>query len=148
MAVLLRYTRTGLRIRAVGEHPAAADTLGISVFGIRYACVLASGFLSGLGGATMTLSVISNFSPTAISGHGFIALAAVIFGRWSAIGTMGACLMFGFAQALVVQLGKGNLGINTKLLAMIPYLLTLAVLILMHGKSNAPKADGVPYIKS
>ena len=148
MSMLLRHTRTGLRIRSVGEHPHAADTLGINVFGIRYACVLVSGFLSGLGGATMTLSVVSSFSPTAISGHGFIALAAVIFGRWSPLGTTAACLMFGFAQALVVFLGGGSFEINTKLLSMIPYVLTLLVLILMRGKSAAPKADGEPFVKS
>ena len=144
--VLLNKTRLGLRIRSVGEHPSAADTLGINVYGIRYGCVLASGFLSGLGGATMTLSVVSAFSPTAISGQGFIALAAVIFGRWTPVGTCGACLLFGFAQALVVQLSAGSV-INTKLLSMIPYLLTLVVLMTMRGGSSAPKADGVPYIK-
>ena len=95
----------------------------------------------------MTLSVISAFSPTAISGHGYIALAAVIFGRWSPHGTFGACLLFGFAQALVVLLGGGVISIDTKLLAMIPYVLTILVLILMRGKSAAPKADGVPYQK-
>ena len=147
MWLFMYKTKWGLRVRSVGEHPRAAETLGLNVFGIRYACVLASGFLAGLGGATMTLSVISAFSPTAISGHGYIALAAVIFGRWSPHGTFGACLLFGFAQALVVLLGGGVISIDTKLLAMIPYVLTILVLILMRGKSAAPKADGVPYQK-
>ena len=95
----------------------------------------------------MCLSVISAFSPTAISGHGYIALAAVIFGRWTPLGTFGACMLFGFAQALVVLLGGGAVAIDTNLLAMIPYLLTLVVLIIMRGKSAAPKADGAPFIK-
>ncbi len=147
MWFLLYRTKWGLRIRSVGEHPAASDSLGINVYGTRYFCVLMSGFLAGLGGATMTLSVISAFTPTAISGHGFIALAAVIFGRWKPIGTLGACLLFGFAQALVVLLGGGVIPLDTKILSMIPYVLTLVILIVMRGKSASPKASGVPYNK-
>lgn len=147
MWVFLYRTKFGLRVRSVGEHPAASDTLGINVYKTRYGCVMASGFLAGLGGATMTLSVISAFSPTAISGHGYIALAAVIFGRWTPHGTFGACLLFGFAQALVVLLGGGMIALDTKILAMIPYVLTILVLILMRGKSVAPKAEGVPFDK-
>jgi len=145
MWVFLYRTKYGLRLRSVGEHPAASDTLGINVYKTRYGCVLASGFLSGLGGATMTLSVISAFSPTAISGHGYIALAAVIFGRWTPHGTFGACLLFGFAQALVVLLGGGMIALDTKILSMIPYVLTIIVLILMRGKTAAPKASGTPF---
>ena len=147
MWVFLYRTKFGLRVRSVGEHPAASDTLGINVYKTRYGCVMASGFLAGLGGATMTLSVISAFSPRAISGHGYIALAAVIFGRWTPHGTFGACLLFGFAQALVVLLGGGMIALDTKILAMIPYVLTILVLILMRGKSVAPKAEGVPFDK-
>ena len=146
MFVVLYRTKWGLRIRAVGEHPAAAETSGINVYRIRYICVILSGFLAGLGGATMTLSVVSNFSHMIISGHGFIALAAVIFGRWTPHGAMGACLLFGFAQVMVVILGGGVLTmIDSKILAMIPYILTLVVLIVMREKSIAPKADGIPY---
>lgn len=145
MWFVLYRTKWGLRVRAVGEHPAAAETMGINVAVVRYVCVILSGFLAGFGGATMTLSVVSNFSPTIISGHGFIALAAVIFGRWTPHGAMGACLLFGFAQVLVVMLGGGNIPVDAKILSMIPYVLTLVVLVIMRGKSVAPKADGVPF---
>lgn len=145
--VLLYRTKWGLRIRSVGEHPAAADTLGISVSGVRYACVIASGALAGMGGATITLGIVSQFGPTAVAGQGFIALAAVIFGKWTPHGAFGACLIFGFAQALVVVLGGGNLAIPSEILSMLPYVLTIIVLIIFVGKSAAPKADGIPYEK-
>ena len=146
MYVVLNHTKWGLRVRAVGEHPAAAETVGVNVYLVRYICVLLSGMLAGFGGATMTLSVVSSFSPAIISGHGFIALAAVIFGRWTPHGAMGACLLFGFSQVIVVMLGGGVLTmIDSKVLSMIPYILTLVMLIIMRGKSAAPKADGVPF---
>ena len=144
---VLYKTKWGLRIRSIGEHPAAADTLGISVSKTRYTCTILSGIFAGFGGASMTLAVVSQFSPTAISGQGFIALAAVIFGKWTPFGAYGACLLFGFAQALVVVLGGGNIVIPSEILAMLPYVLTILVLILFVGKSVAPKADGVPYEK-
>lgn len=144
---ILYKTKWGLRINAVGEHPAAADTLGINVSKVRYICVVLSGVLSGFGGAAMTLGIIAQFTPTAISGQGFIALAAVIFGKWSPHGAYGACLLFGFAQALTVVLGGGTFAIPSQILAMLPYILTIVVLILFVGKSVAPKADGVPYEK-
>ena len=144
---VLYKTKWGLRIRSIGEHPAAADTLGISVSKTRYICTILSGIFAGFGGASMTLAVVSQFSPTAISGQGFIALAAVIFGKWTPFGAYGACLLFGFAQALVVVLGGGNIVIPSEILAMLPYVLTILVLILFVGKSVAPKADGVPYEK-
>ena len=144
---MLYRTKWGLRIRSVGEHPAAADTLGISVSRTRYLCVILSGVFSGFGGAAMTLSVISQFTPTAISGQGYIALAAVIFGKWTPQGAYGACLLFGFAQALVVVLSGGKFAIPSEILAMLPYILTIVVLILFVGRSVAPKADGLPYEK-
>lgn len=144
---VLYRTKWGLRIRAVGEHPAAADTLGISVYGVRYACVLVSGMLAGFGGAAMTIAIIAQFTQTAISGHGFIALAAVIFGKWTPIGAYGACLLFGFTQALVIMLGGGDFVVPSQILAMLPYAMTIIVLVLFVGRSVAPKADGVPYIK-
>lgn len=144
---VLYKTKWGLRIRAVGEHPAAADTLGINVTKTRYLCVIISGILAGFGGASMTLAIISQFTPTSISGQGFIALAAVIFGKWTPHGTYGACLLFGFAQALTVILGGGSFAIPSQILAMLPYVLTIVVLILFVGKSVAPKEDGVPYEK-
>lgn len=145
--ILLYRTKWGLRIRSVGEHPAAADTLGISVCGVRYACVIVSGALAGMGGATITLGIVSQFGPTAVAGQGFIALAAVIFGKWTPHGAFGACLIFGFAQALVVVLGGGNVAIPSEILSMLPYVLTIIVLIIFVGKSAAPKADGIPYEK-
>lgn len=144
---VLYKTKWGLRIRAVGEHPAAADTLGVNVYKTRYACVLLSGIFSGWGGASMTLAVVSQFTPTVISGQGFIALAALIFGKWTPFGAYGACLLFGFAQALVIVLGGGNFAVPSEILAMLPYILTIFVLILFVGRSVAPKADGVPYEK-
>ena len=144
---VMRRTKWGLRIRALGEHPAAVDTLGISVYRSRYVCVILSGILAGFGGASVTLAIISQFTPTAISGQGFIALAAVIFGKWRCSGAYLACLLFGFAQALVVVLGGENLIIPSDILAMLPYILTIVVLILFVGNSSAPKASGKPYQK-
>lgn len=140
-------TKWGLRVRAVGEHPAAADTLGINVSLTRYVCVVISGILAGFGGGSVTLAIISQFSPTAISGQGFIALAAVIFGKWTPHGVYGACLLFGFAQALTIILGGGNFAVPSQILSMLPYVLTIVILILFVGRSVAPKADGVAYEK-
>ncbi len=140
-------TKWGLRIRALGEHPAAVDTLGVSVYRSRYACVIISGILSGIGGASVTLAIISQFTTTAISGQGFIALAAVIFGKWRPWGAYLACLLFGFAQALVVLLGGGAVSVPSDILAMLPYVLTILVLIIFVGRLSAPKASGKPYEK-
>lgn len=147
MWAFLYKTKWGLHIRAVGEHPAAADTMGISVYKIRYLCVIASGALAGLGGASMTLAIIPQFTPTAISGQGFIALAAVIFGKWTPHGAYGACLLFGGAQALTVILGGGAFQVPSEILAMLPYVITIIILILFVGRSSAPKASGQPYEK-
>lgn len=147
MWFVLYKTKWGLRVRSVGEHPAAADTLGISVEKTRYTCVIISGILGGFGGAAMTLAIIPQFTPTAISGQGFIALAAVIFGKWTPHGAYGSCLLFGFAQALTVVLGGGKFAIPSEILAMLPYVLTIIILILFVGRSVAPKEDGVPYEK-
>lgn len=147
MWFVLYKTKWGLRVRAVGEHPAAADTLGISVERTRYVCVILSGMLAGFGGASVTLAIVSQFTQTAISGQGFIALAAVIFGKWKPHGAYGACLLFGLAQALTVVLGGGDIAVPSQLMAMLPYILTIIVLVLFVGRSVAPKADGVPYQK-
>ena len=146
MWFFLYKTKWGLRVLACGEHPAAADSLGVNIYVIRYVCCILSGLLAGFGGAAMTLAVVSNFSPTVISGHGFIALAAVIFGKWTPQGALRACLLFGFAQAMVVMLG-GMEYIPSQLLAMLPYVLTMVVLVLFVGRSEAPKANGTPYRK-
>ena len=142
---ILYKTRLGLRIRAVGEYPKAAETLGVDAYKIKYICVLASGFLAGLGGASMSLAVVSNYRETLISGQGFIALAAVIFGGWKPQGAMLACLLFGFAQGLSVFLGSIGIKIDTNLLSMIPYAITLIVLIVFVKGSRAPSSDGLPY---
>ncbi len=147
MWFVLYRTKWGLRVLAVGENPAAADTLGINVYKIRYACVILSGILAGIGGATVTLGIVAQFTQTSIAGQGFIALAAVIFGKWKPLGAYKACLIFGFSQALTVVLGGGALAVPTEILAMLPYVLTIIILILFIGKSVAPKADGVPYVK-
>ncbi len=143
---MLYRTVYGLRLRACGEHPAAADTLGVSVTRIRYSAVLLSGFFAGFGGGAMTLAVISHFTPTIISGQGFIALAAVIFGNWKPIGAALACLLFGFAQALTVLLTSYTT-VPTQILATLPYVLTLLVLIAFVGRAVPPKANGQPYFK-
>ena len=145
---VLYKTRLGLRIRAVGEHPAAADTLGVNIYKIRYLAVVTSGIFAGFGGASMSLAIVSNFRPTLVSGQGFIALAAVIFGRWKPQGALVACLFFGFAQALTIYLG-GFEGFRVlgDLLNTVPYVITIVILIIFAGKSMAPAADGVPYDK-
>lgn len=144
---ILYKTKLGLRIRSVGEHPQAAETLGVNVYKIKYICVLASGFLAGLGGASMSLAVVSNFRETLISGQGFIALAAVIFGGWKPQGALGACLLFGAAQGLSVSLGNLGIDLNTNLLSMLPYIITLVVLIVFVKGTSGPAASGEPFEK-
>ena len=147
MWVFFKKTKFGLRVLSVGENPYAADALGINIFKIRYVCVFISGFLSGLGGAAMTLGIVSYFSPTVIAGQGFIALAAVIFGKWNPIGSYLACLVFAFSQALTVSFGNLNI-IPSELISMLPYILTIVILILFVGKSAAPKYNGIPFEKN
>lgn len=146
---ILYKTKLGLRIRSVGEHPGAADTLGINVSKVRYSGVLISGFLAGLGGASMSLALVSSFRPTLVSGQGYIAMAAVIFGKWRPQWAALACLLFGFSTALSVYFGSPTLPftINENLLSMIPYVVTLIILILFVKSSKAPSALGNPYKK-
>ena len=142
---VLYRTKYGLRIRACGEHPKAAASLGINVKRYRYVCVLLSGVLGGFGGAMMSTAVASNFYPVLISGHGFIAMAAMIFGRWKPHGAMGACMLFGLANGLRILLdGMVNFKGSTSILSMLPYAITLLVLIFTAKNSAAPAADGVP----
>jgi simple sugar transport system permease protein len=143
---LLFKTRTGLRIRAVGEHPKAAATLGIGVLRLRYFCVVLSGIFAALGGAVIPLSTVSYFFPSIISGQGFIAIAAVIFGKYRPGNTVLACLLFGFCKSLSLSLGnpKFALSVSGHLLSMIPYIITLLVLLFI-GKSHAPAASGKIY---
>lgn len=140
---LLFRTNIGLRIRAVGEHPQAADTAGINVRLVRYLCVVGSGVLSGLAGAYLSLGIAGIFNSNMTAGIGFIALAAMIFGKWSPWGTAGACFIFGLGEALSTRLQDS--GISPNLLATLPYLLTLVALVGLVGRTAPPAADGVPY---
>jgi hypothetical protein len=147
ISIYLYKTKFGLRLIAVGEHPKAAETLNVNVYLYRYFAVVISGLLAGFGGATMSLATVSNFSQSLISGHGFIALVAVIFGKWKPYGVLGACLFFGAAQELAILLPGLNINIPESILPMVPYLSTLLVLIFFVGKSKGPSSAGVPYIK-
>lgn len=146
---ILYKTKAGLRIRAVGEHPAAADTVGVNVYRIRYICTTLSGVLAGFGGASLSLAIVSSFRPGLVSGHGFIALAAMIFGKWRPKETMMACLLFGATNALRFFLGGLDLGfeIPVDILSMMPYVITIIVLVLFVGRSAGPAASGKPYAK-
>ena len=145
MWFLLYKTRLGLRIRAVGEHPEAAETLGINVYRIRYLAVILSGVFAGFGGAAVSVAIVSQFRVTLISGQGFIALAAMIFGKWKPQGAMLACLLFGLAQGIVIYMPRTGLEVSSQLLSMLPYLLTLILLVVFVGKSVAPSADGQKF---
>ena len=140
-------TRFGLRLRACGEHPQACETLGIDVIKMRFLCVCISGFLAGLGGACVTMTISTQFRPISIVGQGFIAIAAVIFGKFRPHGALIGCLLFGFCSGLKVVLG-GSSGIDMQLISMIPYVVTVIVLVLFVGKSRVPSANGEPYIKA
>ena len=146
---VLFKTPFGLRIRAVGEHPMAADTMGINVARTRYVAVLISGALAGVGGASLAMTSSGDFSASTVAGQGFIAIAAMIFGKWHPLGTLGAALFFGLAQTLSIagtQIPYVQ-DIPSVLLQILPYVLTILALAGFIGKAVAPKASGVPYIK-
>lgn len=142
---LLFRTNIGLRIRAVGEHPQAADTAGVNVRLVRYLCVVGSGLLSGLAGAFLSLGIVGVFNSNMTSGRGFIALAAMIFGKYTPLGAAGACLVFGLGEALSYSASLQQAGIDSNLIGTIPYLLTLIALVGFVGRAIAPAADGIPY---
>ncbi len=144
----LARTRWGLRTRAVGEHPTAADTVGIRVRGLRYTNVLLGGVIAGLGGAFFTLVATASFNKNMTSGAGFIALAALIFGRWTPFGALGAALFFGFAQKLATYLSVAGSSVPSQFLNMLPYLATIIAVAGLVGRVRAPAADGQPYIKA
>jgi ABC-type uncharacterized transport system permease subunit len=139
-------TTWGLRLRAVGEHPRAADTVGISVFRWRYVAVISSGALAGLGGAYLSFGFLDAFTNQMTNGRGFIALAALVFGKWKPFGLLGATLLFGFASALGDQL-QTNANISSDLVSILPYAFTLIALVGLVGRSTPPGADGVPYAR-
>lgn len=157
MAIILAFiawyvlykTPFGLQLRAVGEHPMAADTNGISVYKMRYIAVILSGAFGGLGGSVFALTIALNFSHATIVGQGFMSLAAVIFGKWHPLGAMGAALFFGFAQSLsVISAGVPLLeDVPQVILLIAPYVLTILALAGFIGRAEAPKANGEPYIK-
>jgi simple sugar transport system permease protein len=142
--IVLFRTRLGLRIRAVGEHPQAADTAGINVYAIRYGAVVTSGVLSGLAGAMLAIGVSNTFVPNMTDGRGYIALAAMIFGKWTPVGAFVACLIFGLGEAIYAN--NSIIHISPYLLSMLPYILTLIVLAGIVGRSSPPAADGIPYV--
>lgn len=143
---VLFYTRWGLRTRAVGEHPRAADTVGINVRFMRYANVIIGGGIAGLAGAFLTLEAVGSFERAMTNGRGFVALAVMIFGKWTPFGAWGAALLFGFATALQTQLQfTGGFQIPHQFIGMLPYALTIVVLAGLVGRSRAPAAVGQPY---
>lgn len=145
---LLFYTPWGLRTRAVGEHPRAADTLGINVYLVRYVNVVLGGALAGLAGAFLTLEAVGSFERAMTNGRGFVALAVMIFGKWTPLGSFGAALLFGFATAIQTQLQFfGWVPIPHQFIGMLPYLLTILVLAGFVGRARPPAADGIPYEK-
>lgn len=147
--IVIYKTPFGLRLRAVGEHPMAADTMGINVAKMRYIGVMISGALAGVGGASLAMTSSGDFSASTVAGQGFIAIAAMIFGKWHPLGTLGAALFFGLAQTL--SIAGGNIpyvqNIPSVILQVLPYILTILALAGFIGKAVAPKASGVPYIK-
>jgi simple sugar transport system permease protein len=144
--VVLFKTPLGLRLRAVGEHPRAADTVGISVYGVRYAAVVLSGVLAALGGAFLSLGFVGTFAENMTSGRGFIALAAVIFGKWRPGWAFAATLLFGFGFALAIPLQR-EADVSANLISTLPYVLTLIAVAGLIGRSIPPAAVGRPYVK-
>ncbi len=140
-------TRWGLRARAVGEHPRAADTLGVNVYRMRYLNVLMGGLMAGFGGAWFTLGSVGRFDENMTNGRGFIGLAAMIFGRWHPVGAISAGLVFGFADALQQKLGILQTPIPSEFLGMAPFIATILVVAGLVGRARPPAADGQPYIK-
>lgn len=147
LQIALFHTRWGLRLRAVGEHPMAADTLGVDVIRTRYMAVMLSGALAGFAGAYFTLGSVGRFDEFMTAGRGFIGLAAMIFGNWAPVGSFGAGLLFGFADSLAGKLGVLGIKISSEFLLMVPYVVTMVVLAGVVGKGHMPAANGQPYDK-
>jgi len=144
--LVLFKTPFGLRLRSVGEYPQAADTLGVNIIKMRYIAVLTSGALAGLAGSFLSLEQAHFFVKEISGGRGFIALAAMIFGKWTPLGTAGAALLFGVGEALAIRL-QGVFAIPVQFIHMVPYLLAIFVLVSAIGRAIPPAADGIPYEK-
>lgn len=142
---ILARTTWGLKIRAVGEYPQSADSVGVSVAKVRYAAVLGCGALAGMGGAFLSLGQLNMFVEHMTAGRGFIALAVVIFGRWHPLGALGASLLFGAAEALQIRIQALGIDIPFQFLAILPYALTVVALVSIAGRSVQPAALGLPY---
>ncbi len=147
LTIALYKTKWGLRHRAVGEHPKAADTLGINVFKMRYFACLLCGMIAGFAGSYFSLGSVGRFEQTMTAGRGFIALAAMIFGNWTPVGSLGAGMLFGFAESLTTKLSLLQFPIPAELLLMLPYIITIVVLAGVVGRSRGPAAAGTPYEK-
>lgn len=145
--VILFYTSLGLRMRAVGEHPQAADTVGINVIFTRYRNLIISGMIAGLGGAWFSLETVGGFDDVMTGGRGFIALAAMIFGKWTPLGAFGGGLLFGFADALGTRFQILNVPVPSQWLQMLPFITTMVVLAGLIGRAVPPAAIGKPYEK-
>jgi len=144
---VLFHTRWGLRTRSVGEHPRAADTVGINVYFMRYTNVILGGAIAGLAGAFLTLEAVGSFERNMTNGRGFIALAVMLFGKYNPIGAWGAALFFGFTTAMQTQLQFMGINIPHQFIGMIPYVMTILVLAGFVGRTRVPAADGIPYEK-
>jgi general nucleoside transport system permease protein len=146
--VALFHSRWGLRVRAVGEHPTAADTVGINVLWIRYRNVILGGLVAGIGGAYLTIGSVGSFIPDISSGFGYIALAALIFGRWTPLGALAAALLFGFCEEMALVLPTVNPVLPAPVMNMAPYVATIIAVAGLVGRVRPPKADGQPYVKA
>ncbi|PKM71557.1 MAG: ABC transporter permease [Firmicutes bacterium HGW-Firmicutes-16] len=146
-AIYFNRTKSGLNYKAVGEYPKAAETMGINVIRQKYIACIICGFFAGAGGAYLTTCYVNTYSDGVVAGRGFIALAAVIFGRWTSPGVMMACLLFGFFDALQLRLQIGSNLIPYQLFQMIPYVMTLLALTLLGNKISGPKANCKPYFR-
>lgn len=140
-------TRWGLRTRAVGEHPLAADTLGVNVNALRYVNVVLGGALAGLAGGYFTLESVPHFEPLMTNGRGFIALAAMIFGKWTPFGAWGAALLFGVAEAIPTAMQLQGINVPFQIVGLLPYVLTIVVVAGAVGRAVPPAADGQPYVR-
>ncbi len=147
---LLYRTRLGLRLRAAGENPAMVDAAGVSVIGLRYLALAGNGVLSALAGCYLVLALNPQFIPNMTAGRGYMALAAMIFGKWHPVGAMMACVLFGFLDALSIRLQGATIGgmsVPVQAIQALPYVMTVVLLAGFIGRAYAPKALGVPYVK-